>query len=59
MLIVSDETTSEQRAKALLDTKQLAERRGRLSSEIRQLEKDKLRYEQELDEYRNTVAYLP
>ncbi len=59
LLIVSDQTTSEQRAKALLDTKQLAERRGRLSSEIRQLEKDKLRYEQELDEYRNTVAYLP
>ena len=57
--VIGDDTTSEQRARALLDTKQLAERRGRLSSEIKQLEKDKVRYERELNEYRNRVAYLP
>ena len=55
--VVDPQATAEQRTQALLETKQLAERHGRLASEIEQLEKDKLRWERELDEYRNEVAY--
>jgi len=56
-VVVDSTSTSEQRAQALLDTKQLAERYGRLKSEIEQLEKDKVVWERELDEYRTQVAY--
>ena len=58
-VVVDPDVTSEQRAQALLDTKQLAERYGRLEAEIEQLEKDKLQYEHELEEYRTQVAYAP
>jgi hypothetical protein len=58
-VVVDPDTTSEQRAQALLDTKQLAERYGRLEAEVEQLEKDKLEYERELEEYRTQVAYAP
>lgn len=50
-VIVDDDSSGEVRAQALIDTKQLAERAGRLKAEIRQLEKDKIRYEQELEDY--------
>ncbi len=54
---VADGTsTPEQRTQAVLDTKQTAERIGRLKSEISDLEKDRARYEQELETYRSTVA---
>jgi hypothetical protein len=59
LLVIGSETTAEQRTQALLDTKQLAERRGRISAEIAQLEKDKIRYEQDLEKYRGTLAYVP
>ncbi len=50
---VADETaTPEQRTQALLDAKQSGERIGRLKAEISQLEKDRARYQQELDAYR-------
>ena len=39
-----------------LDTKQAAERIGRLKAEITQLEKDRARYQQELDAYRAQVV---
>jgi hypothetical protein len=55
--VIDPQASPEQRAQALLETTQLAERHGRLASEIEQLEKDKLRWERELDEYRNEVAY--
>jgi len=55
--VIGSESTPEQRTQALLETRQLAERHGRLASEIEQLEKDRLRWERELDEYRNEVAY--
>lgn len=56
-VVVDPNSTGEQRAQALLDTKQLAERYGRLKSEIEQLEKDKVIWERELEEYRTQVAY--
>jgi Protein of unknown function (DUF2799) len=55
--VVSTDSSVDERTAALLDTKRLAERAGRLKTEIRQLEKDKIRYELELEDYRATVAY--
>lgn len=55
--IVAADTSSEGRAQALVDTKDLAERAGRLKEEIRQLKKDKVVYQRELEEYRATLAY--
>jgi Protein of unknown function (DUF2799) len=56
---ISDTATPEDRAQALLDTKQIAERIGRLKAEIAALEKDRARYAQELDTYRTTIASVP
>lgn len=53
---ISQAATPEQRAQAVLDTKQAAERIGRLKSEIDALEQDRARYAQELETYRTTVA---
>jgi hypothetical protein len=50
--VVSSDSTPRDRADALMDTAQLAERIGRLKQEIRQLEEDKIRYERDLDAYR-------
>jgi len=47
--------TPEQRAQALLDARQIAERMGRLKAEIADLEKDRARYAQELENYRLTA----
>jgi uncharacterized small protein (DUF1192 family) len=50
---VAEETaTPEQRTQALLDAKQVGERIGRLKAEIAKLEKDRARYQRELDAYR-------
>lgn len=49
--IVSDESTKQDRADALVDAADLAERVGRLKEEIRQLEGDRLRYERDLEDY--------
>jgi Protein of unknown function (DUF2799) len=54
-LIISSEATEEQRAQALVDTKQMAERAGKLKQEIRQLEEDRVHYQRDLDEYRATL----
>jgi Protein of unknown function (DUF2799) len=56
VLIVSDESTEDERAQALVETKELAERAGKLESEIRQLERDRVNYQRDLDEYRATLA---
>jgi uncharacterized small protein (DUF1192 family) len=50
--VVSNDSTPKDRADALVDTAQLAERIGRLKGEIRQLEADRARYEQDLENYR-------
>jgi hypothetical protein len=51
--VVSDGTTAEQRAQALVDTAQMAERAGSLRQEIRQLETDRINYERDLEEYQS------
>jgi ribosome modulation factor len=53
---ISQTATPEQRTQAVLDTKQVAERIGRLKSEIAALEQDRARYVDDLETYRNTVA---
>lgn len=57
-VIVSSGSTGEERAQALVDTKQLAERAGRLKSEIRQLERDEVEYERDFEDYRARVAFI-
>ena len=51
-IVISKDANSEARAQALLSTKDLAEKVGRLKAEINDLERDKLRYQQDLAEYR-------
>jgi hypothetical protein len=51
-VIVSGDATSEARAQALVSTRDLAERMGRLKEEIADLERDKARYERDLADYR-------
>jgi hypothetical protein len=53
---MSGDTSKEDRADAVIDTAELAERAGRLKSEIRQLEHDSARYEHDYEEYRSTHA---
>lgn len=48
---VGSDTSKEDRAEAVVDATQLAERAGRLKEEIRQLEGDTVRYQRDLDEY--------
>lgn len=55
-VLVSETATPEERAQALLDTKQVAERIGRLKSEIAELEKERAAAQHDLDAYRATVA---
>ena len=50
--VVEETATAEQRTQALLDAKQAGERIGRLKAEISQLEKDRARYQRELNAYR-------
>jgi hypothetical protein len=54
--VIDTQATPEQRAQGVLDTKQAAERIGRLRAEIADLEKERARYQAELDAYRATVA---
>jgi uncharacterized small protein (DUF1192 family) len=54
--VVDETATPEQRTQAVLDAKQAGERIGRLKAEITQLEKDRARYQQELDAYRAQVV---
>jgi predicted nucleic acid-binding Zn-ribbon protein len=54
--VVDEKATAEQRTQAVLDTKQAAERIGRLKAEIAELEKERARHQAELDAYRKTVV---
>jgi hypothetical protein len=56
--ILDPRTKQEQRAQLLLDTKQMAERRGTLKNEIPKVESDLAYYRHELDNYRATLAYV-
>jgi hypothetical protein len=55
--IISSEASTERRAQALVATKQLAEKTGRLKSDILHLEEERVRYNNELEEYRATTRY--
>jgi hypothetical protein len=52
---ISNEATTEERAQAVVDVKQLGERVGRLKSEIRQLEEERVHCERDLQDYRATL----
>lgn len=55
-LIISSETTNEERVLLLVDLKDLAERTGALEAEIEGLIADRARHEQDLQHYEQTVA---
>jgi uncharacterized protein DUF2799 len=55
-VLVAQDSTAETRAHALVDTNQLAERKGRVEAEIVELERDRARYQQDLESYRATLA---
>ena len=55
-LLISDETTTEDRVILLADLKDLSERTGELETEVQQLIADRARFEMELAEYEATVA---
>lgn len=57
-VVVSSSATADERALAVVDVKQLAERVGRLKSEIRQLEEERVQYERDLEDYRAHVEYI-
>jgi hypothetical protein len=54
-LAIDGDSSGEQRAQAVVDLKQLAERIGRLKAEIRELDEDRVQYERDLQDYRATV----
>ena len=54
--VIDTASTTEERTQAVLDTKQAAERIGRLKAEITELEKERARYQAELDAYRRTAV---
>jgi hypothetical protein len=56
-VLMGETTTAEERAKALLDVKALAERRGRLKAEMESLERERPHQQAELDNYRAQLAY--
>lgn len=55
-VLVAEESTAENRAHALVDSTQLAEKKGRTEAEIIELERDRTRYERDLQAYRATLA---
>lgn len=59
LTVMSETATADERTQAVLDTKHAAERIGRLKTEIADLERDRARYQQELETYRSTVAAVP
>ncbi|MDX1517679.1 MAG: DUF2799 domain-containing protein [Woeseiaceae bacterium] len=55
-LLISDETTTEQRIILMAELKGLSEQKGELETEIELLIQDRARYEYELADYERTVA---
>ena len=55
-LLISDETSKEERVLLLADLVRLSERIGELETEIEMLIADRARFEQELQRYQETVA---
>jgi hypothetical protein len=55
-VLLAADSTAEDRAHALVDTNQLAEQKGRTEAEIAQLERDRVRYQGDLEAYQATLA---
>jgi cell division protein FtsL len=55
--IIASETNNLERARLLLETKDLVDKRRSLRDEIHDLERDRETYQKELDDYREAVAY--
>jgi hypothetical protein len=55
-VLLAVDSTTEERAHALVQTKQLAEQKGRLETQISDLERDRARYERDLETYQATLA---
>lgn len=55
-LLIAAETTTEERVLLLADLKRLSERTGELEVEIEQLVADRARFQQDLQQYEQTVA---
>jgi len=58
LLLISSDTSTEERIALLLDLKELSERNGRRNAEIRELHEQRAYSQVELDQYRNTIADL-
>ena len=56
-LLISEETTTEDRVRLLADLKDLSERTGQLETEIAVLIDDRARHEEKLADYHATVAH--
>lgn len=56
LLLINDQTTTDERVALLVELKDLSERSGQLEAEIKQLIADRARYEQDLQYYEQTVA---
>ncbi|HEX2493114.1 MAG TPA: DUF2799 domain-containing protein [Steroidobacter sp.] len=56
-LAISSDATAEERAQAVVEVKRLSEHVGRLKTEIRQLEEDRVRYEHDLENYQGNSDY--
>jgi hypothetical protein len=56
LLLISSETTTDDRVALLVELKELSERKGRLKSDIKQAIADRARFEQDLEYYEQTVA---
>ena len=56
--VLDPTVTHEQRAQYLVDSKQLAERKGTIKTRLPQLESELITYQRELDDYRATLPYV-
>lgn len=56
--ILDSTTTHQDRAQLLIDSKQMAERKGEIKASIPQWEADLDMYQRELDDYRATLPYV-
>lgn len=54
-LAISTTASGEERAQAVVDVKHLGERVGRLKTEIRQLEEERVHCERDLEDYRASL----
>ena len=55
--LIADDTTAERRVIVIVETKEVAEDRGRLESEIRELERDRAALREQLASYEASLAY--